>query len=75
MRCVGKTMARMGFPTHEQLASMGMNGAQFFDLCKWMIAGRKRFGDGWIRKVHPLIGFEVMDFIRKQELARRTELK
>lgn len=59
------TLADMGFPSHEELERMGLTGRQFYDITIWMTAGRKkRFGDGWLRKVWPITGWEVLDFIK-----------
>jgi hypothetical protein len=61
------TLAELDFPTIEALAAMGVTGAQFVDLVRWMASGRKRWGDGWIRRVHPITGWEVLSFIRENE--------
>lgn len=57
----------LGYPTHEQLAGIGLSGPQFLDVVRWMMRSRKRFGDGWLRRVFPLPGWEVVDFIRSVE--------
>lgn len=49
---------------------MGLNGAQFMDVVRWMLRGRKRFGDGWIRRVHILTGWEIVDFLDEAGMKR-----
>jgi hypothetical protein len=61
------SLKELGYPTHEQLAALGLTGPQFLDIVYWMIRGRKRFGDGWLRRVHFLSGFEVLDFLTSIE--------
>jgi len=58
------TLRELGFPTHEQVADLGLTGSQFYDIILWMTRGRKRFGDGWLRKVYPITGWEVLEFIK-----------
>lgn len=60
------SLASLGFPTHEKLETMGLNGRQFYDVTMYLLKdlrNKRRFGDGWLRRVHPLTGWQVMSFI------------
>ena len=60
----------LGFPTHAELECFGLTGPQFYDVIAWMSRGRKRFGDGWLRRVRVLTGWEVLGFLRSMERSK-----
>lgn len=66
------TLKDLGYPTQEQFEQLGLSGREFVDIVHWMQRGKKRFGDGWIRRVWPVTGWEVLEFIN--DMQRRREL-
>lgn len=57
------TLRELGYPTHAEVRALKLTGSQFMDIVRWMMRGRRRFGDGWVRRVHILSGWEVLNFI------------
>lgn len=58
------SLRELGYPTLEEVKLLGLTGKEFVDICRWLQKGKKRFGDGWLRRAYPIPGWEVVEFIK-----------